>query len=155
MESTGSPLTRRRRISVFLSSSLGFALFCAATAYGGETGFLLEKLPIGSEVTLPQPATTYVPLTARVTVAATDFPQTLRIMPVNISGGLVTDVRVAIFDAHSEQVRYVDIKPGLPFLYAFKKLSSISLLVDAAQAARLPGTLRMRIESDKPLSLKR
>ena len=153
-------LQRLRSAMVNGVARASFALLLAAgmisqVSVGGESGFFLENLPLGSEVTLPQPATTYVPLSARVTVSATDSPQTLRIVPVNIGGGLVTDIRVAIFDSNQEQVRYVDIRPGTPLLYNFKKLSSIALVVDAAHAATLPGTLRMRVESDKPLSIRR
>lgn len=147
--------TRNHRGALSVCAFVALALF-QSQAKGVDSGFFIEKLPVGSEVTLPQPATTYVSLNTRVTVAATDSPQTLRIMPVNIGGGMVTEFRVAISDdGTQEHIRYFDIKPGLPFLYNFRKLSTIAITVDAQQAARLPSTLRMRMESDKPLSIRR
>ena len=118
------------------------------------TGFVVEKLPAGSEVTLPQPATTYVAPTTRVTVASTDSPQSLRILPVNLQGGLAQEVRISIFDSNQDRVRYVDLKPGLPFLYNFRKLSSIAIVVDPTAQQRLAVGTRLQIESDKPLTIR-
>ena len=126
----------------------------SSLAKADPTGFVVEKLPAGSEVTLPQPATTYVAPTTRVTVASTDSPQSLRILPVNLQGGLAQEVRISIFDNNQDRVRYVYLKPGLPFLYNFRKLSSIAIVVDPTAQQRLAAGTRLQIESDKPLTIR-
>lgn len=124
----------------------------AGAAMAQNNGFNLELLPRGAAVTLPQPATAYVMPASRITIASTDSPQTLRILPVNVQGGIAQEIRISIFDSHQDRVRYVDLKPGMPFLYNFRKLSSIAILVEPTVQQKLPVGARLQIESDKPVT---
>ncbi len=115
------------------------------------TGFDLGRLPPGKNVTIPRPATTYVALTARVVLTATDMPQTVSLKPVNLKAGSVSKLRVSIYDKDSDRVQYVDLSPGTPFLYNFKELSSITVIPQASGAVSEGMTLQ--VESDKPLEI--
>jgi hypothetical protein len=114
-------------------------------------GFELTRLPPGKNVTLPRPATTFVPASERVTLTATDIPQSLSFRPVNLKTGRVTSLRLSIYDAGSDRVQYVDLRPGTPFLYNFKELSTITVI--AGQSA-MEG-VELQVESDKPLEIAR
>ncbi|MCX6107071.1 MAG: hypothetical protein NTY08_14695 [Proteobacteria bacterium] len=117
----------------------------------GPSGFSLERLPKGKNVTMPRPATTYVPLTARVVLTGTDMPQTLRFMPVNLSQGMLRSLRLAIFDQNSERVQYVRVSPDTPFLYPIKDLEPITVIAEAI--AGVTDGLQLQVESDKPLDV--
>lgn len=117
----------------------------------GPSGFSLERLPKGKNVTMPRPATTYVPLTARVVLTGTDMPQTLRFMPVNLSQGMLRSLRLAIFDQNSERVQYVRVSPDTPFLYPIKDLEPITVIAEAI--AGVTEGLQLQVESDKPLDV--
>ncbi|MCX6110152.1 MAG: hypothetical protein NTZ90_11195 [Proteobacteria bacterium] len=114
-------------------------------------GFLLTNLPKGKDVTMPQPATTYVPLAARIMLTATDMPQTLSFRPVNIGHGPVHGLRLVIFDENSERVQYRDMQPGTPFLYPVKTLTTVTVM---AEAIGTPSSgVFLQVESDKPLTI--
>lgn len=115
------------------------------------SGFDLGRLPPGKNVTIPRPATTYVPLTARVVLTATDMPQTVSLKPVNLKAGNVSMLRVSIYDKDSERVQYVDLRPGTPFLYNFKELSSITVIPQAQ--GQVSDGMSLQVESDKPLEI--
>lgn len=116
----------------------------------GAMGFHLDRLPRGKNVTIPKPATTFVPLTSRIQLTATDMPQSISFRPVNLNNGQLQTIRLAIYDPGSERVRYVDVKPGTPFLYAFRKLSSITVIPDAKGG---DPSLKLQVESNKPLQI--
>ena len=136
---------------------LGLVIAYAANAKAEITGFQLTNLPKGSEVTLPQPATLYVPLNEEVNVASTDSPQSIRILTVNVRNSLVRPVKIAIFDPNQDHVRRVTLKPGMPFLYNLKKLSSVRVTLDKENDKVLTSDqdIRLMIESDKPLLIRR
>jgi hypothetical protein len=115
------------------------------------SGFSLERLPKGKNVTMPRPATTYVPLTSRVVLTGTDMPQTLRFMPVNLNQGMIRSLRLAIFDQNSERVQYVRVSPDTPFLYPIKDLAPITVIAEAI--AGVTEGLQLQVESDKPLDV--
>ena len=115
------------------------------------SGFSLERLPKGKNVTMPRPATTYVPLANRVTLTGTDMPQTLRFMPINLLHGAVRSLRLAIFDKNSERVQYVRVSPDTPFLYPIKDLSPITIIAEAIMGDA--DGLQLQVESDKPLDV--
>lgn len=123
----------------------------AHTTSQSPSGFSLERLPKGKNVTMPRPATTYVPLTARVVLTGTDMPQTLRFMPVNLSQGTIRSLRLAIFDQNSERVQYVRVSPDTPFLYPIKDLAPITVIAEAI--AGVTEGLQLQVESDKPLDV--
>ncbi|MBM4252730.1 MAG: hypothetical protein FJ146_12215 [Deltaproteobacteria bacterium] len=118
---------------------------------GGVSGFSLDRLPPGKNVTRPRPATTYVRLSSRVVLTGTDMPQTLRFMPINLASGSVRSLRLAIFDKNSERVQYVRVSPDTPFLYPIKDLSPITVIAEAI-AGGSEG-LQLQVESDKPLDV--
>lgn len=123
----------------------------SAAAQVSTSTFHLDRLPKGKAVTIPRPATTLVPLTERVTLTATDMPQSLSFKAVNTAQGAVHALRLAIYDANSDRVQYVDVQPGTPFLYTFKELAAITVVPQPK--AGLPATLSLQVESNKPLEI--
>jgi hypothetical protein len=130
----------------------------ASTGQGGSTGvtglngaFLLDRLPAGKSVTIPRPATTLVPLSSRVMLTATDLPQSVSFKSVRPGGGLVSRVRIGIYDGNADRVKYVEINPGTPFLYNMKDLETITIVPDGN--GRDGHYLALRVESDKPLEI--
>jgi|GEM_PF-3315168 len=129
-------------------------------ARGSNLGssFVLETLPLGADVTLPGPATTLIALSSRVTLSATDTPQTLSFTSVNANGASsLTALRLAIYDRNQERVKYVELKPGTPFLYSFKTLASIAVVPEIATgtAKSQESSVKLQVESDKPLTIAR
>jgi hypothetical protein len=117
--------------------------------------FNVDEMPEGAEVTLPRAAKTMVPLSTRITIASTDMPQTVSIVPVNASGGPQVPVTLAIFDAKQDRVKYVQVAPGSPFLYSFKGLGAITVKAKEVPGRRSASTVKLQIESDKPLTVAR
>lgn len=135
------------------------AAFCmlSLSGLGAAKDFDIERLPHGKDVTIPRPATTLVGLGARVKFTATDVPQVLSMKAVHTGGGAATAMRISIFDPESERVRYVDLRPGTPYVYAFQELGSITVIPGLPNAAASGNVhhVRLQIESDKPLSIAR
>lgn len=124
----------------------------SAAARGGDNGFHLDRLPQGKNVTIPRPATTFVPLSSSINLTATDTPQTVSLKPINLkTGGLVSGLRVSIMDRESGKLQYIELQPGLPFLYNFKDLGSITVIPQASGVASQG--LSLQVESDKPLEI--
>jgi hypothetical protein len=124
-----------------------------SAAPGGESGFHLDRLPKGKSVTITKPATTFVPLSARATFTATDMPQSISLTPVNMrAGGAVPVLRVAIYDKNSSGVQYADIKPGTPFLYAFRDFTPIEVVAELPSGGE-QADVTVRVESNKPLEI--
>jgi len=130
---------------------LMLGLATMATAEPKNVGFDLDRLPKGKNVTIPIPATTYVPLTSSVVLTATDLPQRLSFRPVNLRSGQMAPLRLSIYDQNSERVQYFDLSPGTPILYEFKALGPITVVTVAKSAA--PSGLTLQVESDKPLEI--
>lgn len=131
--------------------------FMPTLALARPQGFEFKRLPKGADVTLPKPAVTFVPVNERITVTSTDLPQSLKLSVTHIrSHRDQKPFRVAIFDPNSERVRYIVLKPGMPYLYNFKSLGSISLLPEVTrESQKLAKKIGLRIESNKPLSIRR
>jgi hypothetical protein len=134
--------------NIFLQ--VGVLGFFATTAFAVDR-FYVDEMPVGAEVTLPGAARTMVPMSTRIRFASTDSPQTISIVPVVAPGARPAPVRVAIFDAKQERVKYVQVAPGSPFLYSFKGLSSITVQTDVPKSSST--AVRLQIESDKPLTV--
>ena len=133
-----------------------FVLFLFSQGVCAEVdGFDVQKLPIGSEVTIPNPAITLVPLSTRVTLSSTDMPQTLKLSSIHLQSGKAVAVRVAIYDKQSPKVKYLTLKPGNNYLYSFKSLGSINVVPEAVANSSAIGQYSLRLESDKPLSISR
>ena len=130
---------------------VAITIFFCGTFILRAKGFDLNVLPRGSEVTLPQPAVIFVPLDTRVTLSATDSPQSLKMTAHSLSKRNATALELAVYDSNSERVRYLTIKPDVPYVYSFKGLSSIMVITKIASPARSRQVLR--IESDKSLKI--
>lgn len=117
-------------------------------------GFHIDRLPKGKSVTIPRPATTYIPLMSRVVLTATDMPQTVSFKPINLKKGPVNPLKLSIYDQGSTRVQYVNVSPSTPFLYAFKTLSAITIIVEEQpnQARSSDGAV-LQVESNKPLDI--
>lgn len=140
----------RHGLTALFALAAGLASSTALAAADG--GFHLDRLPVGKNVTIPKPATTYVPASARVVLTATDMPQSLSFVPVNLrNGGPVGTLKLAIYDRDSERVKYVELRPGTPFLYTFKELSSITVIPQPA--AGQDAGIALKVESNKPLEI--
>lgn len=123
-------------------------------SYAGskEAGFHLDRLPQGKNVTIPRPATTFIPLSSTVNLTATDTPQSLSLKPINVkTGGNVSGLRVSIMNRESGKLQYVELKPGMPFVYSFEELGSVTVIPQANGVA-IEG-LSLQVESDKPLEI--
>lgn len=120
----------------------------------GSNAFLLEQLPKGKTVTLPQPATTWVRLNARVQFKATDMPQSLSFAAIQSSGTQAAKIRLAIYDRHAERVQYATVRAGVPFIYPLHGLDPITVIPDLypGTQAGLTG-LKLQVESNKPLEM--
>lgn len=115
--------------------------------------FSVDAMPAGSEVTIPGTAGTLVPIATRIMLSSTDSPQTVSLVPF---GANAVPIEVAIFDRHQDRVKYVKIAPGIPFLYSFAKLSSIYVTPNLPKGSKpASASVRLRIASDKPLSIAR
>ena len=114
-------------------------------------GFDLNVLPRGAEVTLPQPAVVFVPLDTRVTLSATGRPQSLKMTTHNLRQRKATALELAVYDPNSERVRYLKIKPDVPYVYSFKGLSTVMIIITAQGPAHRHQVLR--VESDKSLKI--
>ena len=144
------------RIAAALTLSLGLSAVAgvsqaANTLEPKTSGFDLNRLPRGKDITMPQPATTFVPIAGRVVLTATDMPQTLSFVPVNLAHGPAKRLKLAIFDANSERVQYVEVSPGTPFLYPLKDLASVTVI--PSTPGQPDAGLVLRVESDKPLQV--
>ena len=126
-------------------------VFLGSTTILATKGFHLNVLPRGSEVTLPQPAVVYVPLDTRVTLSATDRPQSLKLTAHSLNKRPATALELAVYDRNSERVRYLTIKSDVPYVYSFKGLSSIMIITKAKNTTHRRQVLR--IESDKSLKI--
>lgn len=116
--------------------------------------FNLSSMPKGAEITLPYPATTSMTLNDRVTVSATDNPQSIKIMSRLLNHKKpAKNIDIAIYDRNSERVRYITIKPNVPYIYSFKGLSSIVIVPQTPTDRRNWHVLQ--IESDKSLKIAR
>jgi hypothetical protein len=113
--------------------------------------FYITDLPPGKSVTLPRPATTYVPLTHRVELKSTDVPQTIKFSAVALDGGKVHPFELAIFDEETNKIQTVKIDSSNTALYTFKSLTSIRVtpIVKGVRSA----STNLRLESTKPLYL--
>ena len=140
------------RLMVLISLGL-----LTSMAWARPAGFFLERLPKGADVTLPRPAVTFVKLTDRVTLSSTDIPQTIKFQAVKFSKGKPKSFKVAIYDDKARRVRYVRLKPGIPYLYSFKELGSIAVVPETPQLKRGQKLKHygLRVESNKPLGLSR
>ena len=134
---------------VFVTTAI---LFCY-TGILSAKGFDINVLPRGSSVTLPQPATIFVPLDTRVTLSATDSPQSLKLTSHSRNKRQATQLEVAVYDPNSERVRYLTIKPNVPYVYSFKGLSSIMIITKAKTPPSTRSRHVLRIESDKSLTI--
>ena len=121
--------------------------------------FNVDQLPIGAEITLPGAAKTLVPVATRVKVSATDSPQTISIVPITTAGTAAVPLMLSIYDKKLDRATNIKLTPGAPFLYSFKGLSEITLHSKAPPGARgktaAADGLRLKIESDKPLTVGR
>ncbi len=140
------------------SSAVLLCLFVLAGWSSGSDAkvFEISRLPKGKDITLLTPATTWVPMMTRVMLTATDSPQTVRFKTIAKRGQKYRDVKLAIFDANQDQVRYVDLKRNVPFLYNFKGLSSIFIIPQLKdRTSKGSAAVVLEVESNKPLSLAR
>jgi hypothetical protein len=130
------------------------AVPAAAGAAARSNVFALDRLPKGKSVTIPRPATTLVPINARVQFKATDMPQSLSFVAVNTEGGRTAAIRLAIYDKHADRVSYATIVPGTPFIYPFHAIDPITVIPETRD---LTGAdlvnLRLQVESNKPLEI--
>lgn len=134
---------------------LWLGVFLGALAFA-QGGFHVERLPRGKSVTIPRPATTYVPVAERVMLTATDMPQTVSFKPINLKSGPASALKLTITEGDSKRSKSVDVSPTTPFLYQFRALSHITVTVDEGGATSRPlDGAALQIESNKPLDIGR
>lgn len=142
---------RLARVLVVLTLFLpGFTVLAASDE------FATDRLPAGSDVTIPARAVAIVSLSRQVKLSATDSPQTLSMVPVNRGGGSPQDLDVAIVEHKRKKIsRTVKVSVGTPFLYSFRRLGSLSIMPQISIGKNAPkqGEVKLRVESDKPLKI--
>lgn len=125
-------------------------------ALGASDEFAADRLPAGSDVTIPARAVAIISLSRQVKLSATDSPQTLSMVPVNRGGGSPQDLDVAIVEHKRKKIsRTVKVSVGTPFLYSFRRLGSLSVMPQISLGKKTPreGQVKLRVESDKPLKI--
>jgi len=131
------------------------AWFCSAQGYGQPRAgaFDLETLPQGKSVTIPRPATTWVPLTMRARLTATDMPQSLSLRLILPGTGktIENQVKLAIYDPNSERAVYATVQPGVAFVYNFRDLRPI--MVVSEDSGGVLRQAKLQVESNKPLEI--
>jgi hypothetical protein len=142
-----------------MKSLRGAWIFCwclsnLALAEGRPTAFDLERLPAGKSVTIPRPATTWVPLWMRARLTGTDMPQSLSLKLIAPGTGvpLKSPVKLAIYDPNSERVVYANVQPGVAFVYNFRDLRPI-MVVSENTASPALRQVKLQVESNKPLEI--
>jgi hypothetical protein len=148
-------MTISRILKLIVSAAVASSFF-AASLQAKPKGFYIERLPKGNDVTLPMPATTYLPLAERAMFTSTDMPQTLSFKAINVSGGKASSIRVAIYDSKASKVHYADVKPGMPYLYNFRGINSITIipgLANGSKQLKAYKNLKLQVESNKPLEI--
>ncbi len=132
------------------------ALLGSLPALAAADEFAVDRLPAGSDVTIPARAVAIISLSRHVLLSATDLPQTLSMVPVNRGGGSPQDLDVAIVEHKRKKLsKTVKVSVGTPFLYSFQRLSNLSVMPQIAQGKKSPqqGEVKLRVESDKPLKI--
>lgn len=114
--------------------------------------FDIMELPNGKSITLLSSAQAHIPIEERVSITATDAPQSLSVSIKKNNGEPVSkSVKIAIFDKFQSEVKYVELQTGRVFVYSFKGLSTITITVP--DSAGLKGVY-LEMESNKPFTLK-
>ena len=121
------------------------------TSMGKE--FNVDKLPHGKGVTLPASAAISVKAFGRVMFGSTDLPQSLKLTSFNKHRGKVPSVQLIIKSRDKANSRSITIRPGSPVIYNFDSLGLITMTF-ANSGASLSG-VRLRVDSDKPLEIRR
>lgn len=136
----------------FSTIALGLLFTCTA-ANAKPGGFYIERLPRGANITMPQPATTYVGIKSPVSVTATDTPQNISLTAIHTENGKTPKLKVSIYDQESKEIRFIEIKPNVPYIYKFKRLESVTILPQYDQKNYQNKLVKLRIESDKALQI--
>ena len=138
-----------------LAASGLVAWFGCGPLYGQPrpVAFDLEALPQGKSVTIPRPATTWVPLTMRARLTATDMPQSLSLRLIMPGTGKTVEnqVKLTIYDPNSERVVYATVRPGVSFVYNFRDLRPI--MVVSEDSGGVLRQAKLQVESNKPLEI--
>lgn len=142
-----------RLIPAFVLTVWSASSVCATRGGSLSGAFELEKLPPGKSVTIPRPATTWVPLAMRARLTATDMPQSLSLRLIGPTGAQLqgAPVKLAIYDPNSERVVYVTVTPGVSFVYNFRDLRPIMVVSEDPGSERRQA--KLQVESNKPLEL--
>ncbi|MEY4632130.1 MAG: hypothetical protein RIQ81_2250, partial [Pseudomonadota bacterium] len=148
---------REMRHTRFLIGVFVSMLMSAGAVYAATDEFATDRLPAGSDVTIPARAVAIVSLSRHVKLSATDSPQTLSMVPVNRGGGWPQDLDVSIVEhkRRKQLSKTVKVSVGTPFLYSFRSLGSITVMPQISSGKKVPpqGEVKLRIESDKPLTI--
>ncbi|MFW7378819.1 MAG: hypothetical protein ACOH5I_08435 [Oligoflexus sp.] len=141
------------------ASRIRFAVIGAVFGFAIEAnnaraeGFDITELDDNKAVTLPHPATTYIPLPNKVILSATDRGQTIKLAATSKDEKRkAAAFHVTIFDPHAESSRKILVRPGQPVVYAFKALGSIRLEMKAPADAG--SHTRLLVESNRPLEIR-
>jgi len=121
-------------------------------------GFDITELDKGKAVTLPHPATTYVPVPHTVILSPTDHGQTLKLLATSVDAKSVAlPFQIVIHDPHADGARNVILTPGQPVVYAFKALGPIRLVLNELRTAPSSTSdqgARLQVESNRPLEVR-
>lgn len=116
-----------------------------------SSGFNLETLPIGKNVTFPRPATTLVSASTRVQLTGTDMPQSLSLKAV--SGAQTSGpgtIKISIYDQNADRVFYKELKRDTTYIYHLRDLRPVIMITEGGDPR-----LKLQVESNKPLEIGR
>lgn len=115
--------------------------------FNTEGPFDIAQLPKGASVTLPSPATTFVPVSEYYRLAPTDKAQVFRISaPAN-----GCSVEVKVFDKKSDDVKILTLQAGQSMIYRFERLNGVR--VHATPLHKCKMMTKLIVDSNRPLEL--
>ncbi len=117
-------------------------------------GFFVESLPKGARITIPQPATTIVPVGMQVFVGATDRGQAIKLTPMYKTKNkqlIKIDLKQSI--SGTKQLSY-DLRRTRPLVYSFDGLETVRVASEYTGAGdHLDGKTLLKIESNRPIQI--
>jgi hypothetical protein len=135
-----------------LAGVLG-VLGLAQTSTSGP-GFFIEILPKGASITIPQPATTIVPIGMQVFVGATDRGQAIKLTPMyKTKKKQLIKIDLKQSRSGTRQLSY-DLRKSRPLVYSFDGLETVRVASEyTGLGNHLDGRTYLKIESNRPIEI--
>gem|GEM_PF-5091614 len=107
----------------YLACALGLFVGFVNTSHSNP-GFFVESMPKGAKITIPQPATTIVPVGMQVFIGATDRGQAIKLTPMyKTKSKQLIKIDLKQSRSGTRQLSY-DLRRTRPLVYSFDGLKS-------------------------------